>query len=82
MPRPSVSSVSGCLWDLRAKCEQQLRWLGDAQILVDVMRDHPQQTRAALAERVAGRLDQLEDAALAIAEGVKDCREQVKSLPD
>ena len=82
MSRPSLSSISTCLWDLRAKCEQQLRWLGDAQVLVDAMRDHPERNRAALAERVTARLDQLEDAACGVAEGVKGCREQVKGLPD
>jgi len=79
---PSLSSISTCLWELRAKCEQQVRWLGDAQVMVDLMRDHPEHDRAALAERVTSRLDQLQDAARAVTEGVKECLGQVNGLHD
>ena len=60
--------VAAVLWDLRARCEAQLRWLAESQQLLD-----PQVSRAAglaspRSTDVRARLERVRQAALEMAD--------------
>jgi hypothetical protein len=81
VPEITIQTVSACLWDLRAQCEQQLRALTNAQRVLDDYRDRPED-RTYLKHQLQKDVQQVVQTNEAVFEGVRYCVSVVQKLPE
>ena len=60
--------VAAVLWDLRARCEAQLRWLSESQQLLDPQRSAAAGLASPRSSDLRARLERVRQAALEMAE--------------
>jgi hypothetical protein len=80
MPTRKLDTISACLWDLRARFEEQLRALTEAQRLADEYRRSQDGQRAAVHQQLVTHMDAILKSNGAVRETATDCAGLIHAL--